>query len=100
MNRKYPSDVEVTSHDDSGSQGITAEWSPNELPSTVVIEKVSSISERDPLKMPPLYDAIDTEALDTLLVGAAENGVSDVQVSFEYDGFSVYINSTGHVSIE
>jgi len=55
---------------------------------TVVSERIAAREGCDVLALPPLYDAIDPEALASLL----ESG-TDVTVCFEYCGYRVVVES-------
>lgn len=76
-----------------------ASWT-DEQPSTIVIETIAEICDTDPLEMPPLYNAIDPEALDKLLISAAEAGDQAIELSFAYNGFTVVLLSNGLVYVE
>jgi hypothetical protein len=59
-----------------------------------VVQTVAKTTNTDALELPPLYDAIDPDALDTL-VGA----MSDGTVSFIYAGHEVTVASDGTISL-
>lgn len=58
-----------------------------ETPVTAVIEAVAEATESDPLDLPPLYESVDSDALNTLFNGSE----TSVQVVFQYAGFEVVI---------
>lgn len=61
-----------------------------------VIETIASVTDSDPLTMnPPLYDVIDTDALDSLYSNGA-----DVSVAFEYDGHEVHIDTDRTITVD
>ncbi|MFW6382637.1 MAG: HalOD1 output domain-containing protein [Haloferacaceae archaeon] len=60
-----------------------------------VVEAVASATGRDELTLPPLYDAVDPDALDTLT-----EGTRDVEISFVYAGYEVTVGSDGEVTLE
>lgn len=49
---------------------------------------------------PPLYDAIDTEALDTLFTGIGSKGQLTGYVTFSYNGYDITVSGEDDVSIE
>ncbi|WP_049921373.1 HalOD1 output domain-containing protein [Halopiger djelfimassiliensis] len=51
-----------------------------------VLTRIAAHEDRDRTALPPLYDAIDPEALTTVLESNA-----DVTVRFEYEGYRVVI---------
>ncbi|SDR39048.1 HalOD1 output domain-containing protein [Natronobacterium texcoconense] len=52
------------------------------------LERIADCEDCDPAALPPLYEAIDPEALATLLESPAA-----VTVRFEYAGYEVVIGS-------
>lgn len=60
-----------------------------------VVQNVANTTDSDPLELPPLYDAVDPDALDTL-VGRMSDGV----VSFTYAGHVVTVTSEGSITLE
>lgn len=59
-----------------------------------VIQKVATTTNSDALELPPLYDAIDPDALDALV-----EEMSAGKVSFPYAGHEVTIRSDGTISL-
>lgn len=59
-----------------------------------VIEAVAGATGTDALELPPLYDAIDPDALNTLVEGSG-----GVTISFVYAGQEVCIESDGAIRI-
>lgn len=71
----------------------------NVPPSRVVPRLVASLLEVDPLELPPLYDAMDPDALDALF--ANDDGLSSTRagtVSFPYADCTVFVDGTGRVA--
>ncbi|AGB36627.1 HalOD1 output domain-containing protein [Natronococcus occultus] len=56
-------------------------------PVIAVIEAVAGATDSDPLNLPPLYESVDPDALNTLFNGS-ETGT---QVAFEYAGLEVVV---------
>jgi len=68
----------------------------NDKVSIDVIETIAAVTGDDPLTMsPPLYEVVDTDALDTLY----ERG-ADVCVEFEYNGHQVVIGDDQTVTVD
>lgn len=69
-------------------------------PSTAVIETISIASNTDPSKIEPLYDSIDSDALDNLI---SSNGTRPTNgtttVSFPVSGYGVSVHSDGTVVV-
>lgn len=70
----------------STTGGSPPEEGPDEL-LRAVIETVADAEDVDPMELPPLYDAIDPDALKTLLCSASE----DVTVEFTYVEYRVVL---------
>lgn len=63
-------------------------------PSEQIVYSVAEQTNTDPLLLPPLYDTIDTDALDRL-VSSLESG----EFQFQYAGHTVTIHSDGAVHV-
>lgn len=62
-----------------------------------VVELVAEAEGLDPTELvPPLYDVVDTEALESLF---ADDGTVG-KVVFNYTGYEVSVFSDGYVSVE
>jgi hypothetical protein len=72
---------------------IDYQISPEESLSYAVIQAVSSVQNRIPEDLPPLYKAIDPDALDNLLASIADKD-SDLRghISFFYCNCKIPIN--------
>lgn len=64
--------------------------------SEAVVSLVAETEERDPLDLPPLYEAVDPEALDQLCASPSE---SNIKISFSYCGYTVLIEGSGIVQL-
>ncbi|MCL9814321.1 HalOD1 output domain-containing protein [Natranaeroarchaeum aerophilus] len=80
------------------AEGPKAIFEPDGSGSTAeaVVSLVAETGDRDPLDLPPLYDAVDPEALDRL---CARTSDSELRVSFEYAGYTVLVEGTGIVHL-
>ncbi|MFC6716021.1 HalOD1 output domain-containing protein [Natrialbaceae archaeon GCM10025810] len=79
---------------------VTAEWgrTSEETPVVAVISAVADAASTEMLALPPLYEAIDPEALNDLFT--ARPGAPDCSVSFRYAGFDVVVSGDGTVQVE
>ncbi|WP_226040378.1 HalOD1 output domain-containing protein [Natrinema sp. DC36] len=65
-----------------------------------VVEKISEREGIEPEELhPPIHDAINTDALDSLYQ-ASDSGRTPSTVEFVYRGYTVTVDSTGDVDIE
>lgn len=78
----------------SGSPLLTATITDYMSVSTAIITSVAAVSNSPPEELPPLYEAIDPEALQSLLQPA-----SDGLVAFHYHEYTVCVTTDERVSI-
>lgn len=71
-----------------------------ESASKAVISAVASLTGEDPVEMPPLYDAIDPDALDALF-RPAQTGPrrGDRRLRFAFNGHEVTVKSCGGIAV-
>ena len=65
-----------------------------------IVERIATLEGRDPVTLPPLYDTIDPEALDSL-VGSSTAGDSrsPTTIRFTYCGYDVRVRGDGEIGI-
>lgn len=96
----------MTDADDIADSTVTASTThvttvdPDERPSQVVIAAVAAITGEQPVALSPLYDAIDPDALDSLVAHARETATTAThRLTFDYEGCEVAVHGTGRVEI-
>ncbi|KTG08231.1 HalOD1 output domain-containing protein [Haloferax profundi] len=68
--------------------------------SAAVVRAVADREGVDPTDLnPQLYDAIDPDALDTLLSATSTDARSSVTVVFEYAGYDIVVGSDGTLAV-
>lgn len=75
---------------------------PERNPSERIVEAVADAEGVDPLELPPLYDAVDPDAVDSLFAPQLRVGSvpsHDAAVRFEYHGYVVRVAATGRISL-
>lgn len=65
-------------------------------PAVRVAEEVAEAKGVDVLDLDPLFETINSDALDALLANADR----DVEVTFEYEGYAVRIRGDGQISLD
>jgi len=68
---------------------------PQSAPSMRVVTAIVEATDADPTTMTPLYHAVDTDALDTLLEGDTE-----LEFVFDYEGHEVVARDDGSVAVD
>lgn len=71
--------------------------SGNSAVSQRVVAAVADARDVDPLELPPLYDTIDSDALDQLFARGSEKGPG--RVIFVMAGCEVMVHSDGEVDV-
>lgn len=79
---------------------ITTEWGRDSenTPVFAVVSAVADAEEVDPVELPPLYEAIEPEALNDLFTSRSESSVG--KVTFQYAGYDVVVRGTGEVEVQ
>lgn len=65
---------------------------------TVTIEITRAVADEEdcsPLELPPLYDAVDADAMETVLQGA-----DSCELTFRYHGYEVEVDGAGTVDVQ
>lgn len=96
-----PGHNDRSSDEPSGdSRTVTATRNRDEPAARTVVEAVAEATGDDPLEMRPLYDTVDTDALDTVFepTGGALDGRSG-RVSFRFNGCDVTVHSDGRTVV-
>lgn len=72
----------------------------DERASERVIEAVSAVSGESPTSLSPLYDALDPDALDSLVDHARRTDrPADPRIEFSYEGYDVFVRGDGTVLV-
>lgn len=60
-----------------------------------VVRTVANRSDTDALELPPLFHTLDPDSLDTLV-----REMDEGNVSFEYAGYDITVNSQGVIEVD
>ena len=60
-----------------------------------VVQKVADRANTDSLELPPLFNTLDPDSLDKLV-----RGMDKGEVSFDYAGYNITVNSQGAIEVE
>lgn len=66
---------------------------PDEEMTVIITETVSDALDAPVEDLPPLSDAVDLEALETLVTSGGDGPFDGVTVTFRYSGLSVFVHS-------
>ncbi|MFC7018286.1 MULTISPECIES: HalOD1 output domain-containing protein [Haloarcula] len=77
----------------------TYSWTPEMDVGSVVVRALAEQADREVREFPPLYDAVDSDALSRLVTGTFDRDADEaVQVQFSYDDYHLRITSDGVVA--
>lgn len=85
----------------SDSAAVTTIRDQGESASRSVIEAVAAATGADPTTMPPLYDAIDPDALDSALdsLSRGTRQSREGSISFRFNGCCVTVHADGRTVV-
>lgn len=66
--------------------------------SAKVVQRVATVTDQEVTQLPPLYETIDPEALDTIINSVATD--TSLVFRFKYSGHEVIIHESGIVRAE
>ena len=71
----------------------------SQTPSEAIIEAVATAADVEPLELPPLYEFIDLDALDTLFQQHEGASDSEALLSFRIDNWNVFVRADGRLRV-
>jgi hypothetical protein len=96
---EYEANEGASPNGDTEAVETAYNWSETP-PTQAVIEAVAIATNREPTDMDPLYDAVDPDALDAILVDGERAVPQDLVVSFTYMDCEVVLRANGDVMVE
>lgn len=99
----------VTTNDETGVSDVeydpaidayTATFDPESLSANAaVVESVAAVHHRDPLDIDPLYEYVDTDALDAMIRAAGGKRSPYLSTSFRFEDADVTVRGDGTIVI-
>lgn len=77
----------------------TTETTQTESVSTRVVSAIADAKGVDPLDLPPLFEDIDPDALDSLFEATATSPRTEGRLTFTIDGYEVVVYSDETVTV-
>lgn len=78
----------------------TPAFDPDRSVSESVVTAVANAEDVSPLDLPPLYSAIDPDALDAFVGSVSSTrGEPDLSITFPYNNYDVTVTGTGSISL-
>jgi len=86
---------------DAHSETVVYTRSDGDSPSHSVVEAVAEATHTDPTRLRPLYEVVDTDALDGLITGDSERprAPDGLSVSFRFEGCDVAVYGDGRTVV-
>ncbi len=75
------------------------EFESDVSPTEVIIESLAEAAEIDPIKLPPLYEFVDPDALDQLFGEHDGAAHADAILSFQVETWNVFVRADGRIRI-
>ena len=77
------------------------DWAGDDSLCFTVVRAAAAVSGKEPMKLQPLADVVDPDALEKFFVpGPAATPVTEGSVSFVLDGLDVTVYSSGEIVVE
>lgn len=67
----------------------------DELPTVAIIRAIETLEDVETTELPPLYESIDSDALDQVC-----RSLDDGQISFSYHGYRITVNGSREFHVE
>jgi hypothetical protein len=84
----------------ASDHAIQHDFEGDQLLSTTVISAVADANGVQPLDLPPLYETIDPDTLDSLFRQTTESGGVPDQITFTHSDCTVTVHDDGTVIVE
>jgi len=75
------------------------DWTAHGEPSSGIVEAVARSTGREVTALPPLHDAVETDALNALLADGVGSADGAVDVTFSYAKHRITVSADGDVEI-
>lgn len=75
------------------------EWDGSVDLAASIVEAIGSYADVDVDALPPLYESVDTEVLETLLAPRESHAGGDVEVRFDYEAFELGVTNDGLILV-
>ncbi|MFB6234473.1 MAG: HalOD1 output domain-containing protein [Halopenitus sp.] len=85
---------------DRDTHHLHHEWTETEPVSEKVVTAIAEYEDRDVDALPPLEDAVNPTALDTLFESPGDDACAAGCVTFSYFGYTVLVQSEGLIIIK
>lgn len=83
----------------SAEDVVRLDWTRFDEASSGVVEAAARATGLRPTELPPLHDAVETDALNLLLASDGRDVPSPLEVSFRYAGRLVTVSAAGEVVV-
>lgn len=67
----------------------------DQTPTELIVSTVGEVAGIDPIELPPLYEFVDPDTIETLLEG--QNG--QTLIAFQFDAWNVFVRGDGTIQV-
>lgn len=67
--------------------------------SVTIVQALADAADVDPTDLPPIYDYINPDAIDSLHLDTREGAPTELSLSFTVDNWNVFVSDDGQVRI-
>jgi len=94
--------VTLQSNPTTGTYLVVHDWQADEPLSTTLVTSVAAILEADTSELPPLFDRVDSDALNQIFdpIESTDAGRESGRIMFPYCGFFLTIHGNGEIWIQ
>lgn len=78
---------------------LESEWGDDLPPITAIAEAIASATNRNPIHIPPLYESVDTDALERLVTSGTNDPYETIRITFPYENHTVLVEDDGTIEI-
>lgn len=70
-----------------------------QTPSMAIVEAVAEAEGIDPAELPPMYEIVDSDAVDRLFTSYDEAEESEAVLSFTHDHWNIFVRGDGEIRV-
>lgn len=100
MSNNHTPPDEHASSSRTRSEPLQLDWQDAERPTLAIVQAVADLREADPESLPPLYDSINPEALEELLMRDHPSAQDGTVITFSYADCTVTVGADGELRIQ
>lgn len=77
----------------------TYEETSGQSPTMTIVDALAAAMEIEPTELPPLFEIVDPDAIDTLFSNTESETDAAAMLSFNYRTWNVFVNADGRIRV-